>query len=127
MRWDRPATAASRRARRPATSVLDALWPDTEVYWSGMPLYCFAMVASKATWRVMLGMALVGMVSAGAMAQRVGSTTQQSQNQSRERIRPPIPESLEPPNRIMVYGVALVVGGVAIGLAIMPSRRSHTD
>lgn len=45
---------------------------------------------------------------------------------SRE-VRPPAPSDPGKPSAILYYGVALVAGGIAYAIAIMPSKRTHQD
>lgn len=68
---------------------------------------------------------LSGAAANEARAQSLGTTGQQQQQQV--TVRPPDPGDPEAPSRLMVYAVALLLGGAAIGLAVMPSRRTHED
>lgn len=42
-------------------------------------------------------------------------------------VRPPAPAEPEKANVILPYIIAFVLGGAAIGLAVMPSHRTHQD
>lgn len=44
-----------------------------------------------------------------------------------EIIRPPSPGDPTPPNTIIIYVAVLLLGGAALGLTILPSRRTHQD
>lgn len=42
-------------------------------------------------------------------------------------VRPPAPGEPAPPSTGLLYVSLFLLGGLAFGLAVMPSRRTHTD
>lgn len=42
-------------------------------------------------------------------------------------VRPPDPGKPDEPSRMLVYAAGVLIGAVVLGLAIMPSKRTHED
>jgi len=62
---------------------------------------------------VPLAIAVVGLASSIASAQQT--------------IIPPKPGAIEPASPLPAYMFGLLLAGIAIGLTVMPSKRSHED
>jgi len=45
----------------------------------------------------------------------------------RENVRPPDPGDPAPANTLVIYAAVIVLGGVALGICLLPSRRGHQD
>lgn len=90
-------------------------------------LYCSLMSIKSRIGRALLVAGILGMTTGICQAQQRGTTSSTQNRAPAAQVNPPKPGQLEPPNRVLVYGVALIVGAVAVGLAVMPSRRTHAD
>ncbi len=42
-------------------------------------------------------------------------------------VRPPAPGDPAPPRTALLYVSMFLLGGIAFGVAVLPSRRTHTD
>ncbi len=69
--------------------------------------------------------ALLTVAAAPALAQFSAAPAGPSTAQS--TARPPKVEAPEPARSWLAYLVAIVVGGMVVGIAIIPSQRTHQD
>lgn len=72
-----------------------------------------------------LAATLIALTAAPALAQFTAAPAGPSTAQS--TARPPRVEPPEPARSWLAYLVAIAVGGMVVGIAIIPSQRTHQD
>lgn len=80
--------------------------------------------------RTRLGAAAVGLaliVSGDALGQGMVSADEEPATAKVKDVRPPAPSDPGKPAIVMPYLLTFVLGGLAVGLAVMPSGRSHQN
>lgn len=77
--------------------------------------------------------ASIGLTGALALGAAVSAANAQSMGvdpralEARENVRPPDPGDPAGSNSFIIYGAVILLGGVALGLCLLPSRRGHQD
>jgi len=91
------------------------------------------MIAPRSIQRVLLIVTpTVAMLAATPLLQAQsfsapGAAPNQQTNADGTEIRPPDPGKPEAPGRVAIYVVAVLLSAAAIGVAVMPSKRTHQD
>ncbi len=79
---------------------------------------------------VMIAATPAAMYAQGGMGtrQRPGSGGDNaSAPASAQPVRPPTPEPPKEPNRLIPYGLLFLIGGITLGVGLIPSKRTHQD
>lgn len=76
--------------------------------------------------RALLLAGALSMASSASLGQSVG-IVEDSGTSGQVDVRPPDPGDPTPPNSAVMYILLFVLIGASIGLAILPSKRTHQD
>jgi hypothetical protein len=66
-------------------------------------------------------------IRAAVLALALGATTAVSAQTPPQAVRPPKIETPGPTGTWLAVLAAIVLGGIAVGVAVMPSQRTHQD
>ena len=89
---------------------------------AALPWMLAAAVMIAATPAAMYGQSNLGIRERPGQGGGSGSASA-----NEEPVRPPTPTTPKEPSRLLPYGVLFLVGGITIGVGLIPSKRTHQD